>query len=230
MAIQKLNNKTTHTQGEVFTKDGFLKVVRHGRIEMPSRKQQLDATNVCYLSKARVAHNFSEYTQSSATKKVFTTVPIIHASKLVDDFTIDVETEKYEECWAPFNEKITEYYNGTNWCDRVDYSFVTTTHIYFCTLYIRRSGTFNAGGFISLAGNLVDYYIIMPSNNISSEYKPYGGGLNISEYLIWDFYDYDENDNLTNSDSGTLQLNDIINSASIESFKYSPLLHLFTGG
>ena len=229
MAIQKLNNKTTHGAGEVITKDGFLKVVQRGQVQTPFRAQQLDATNVCYLAKTRVAHNFPIDTDISGTSDGFVNVPIIHANKLTGYFVRDALTGKLKECWAPFNEKVTEFYSGTVWCERVDYSFVTTTHIYFCTLYIRRAGTFNAGGKY-LGGDLIDYYAILPSNLNDTALPRGGGDNNVDRYLIWDFYDYDSENNLVDADNGTLPLCTRSNEQNIETWKYSNALHSVTGG
>jgi hypothetical protein len=222
MSIIKRDNKTTQSLGTTPGKPSNFRVIQEGQITLPFIQVNLGSTNVAVLSKVRIAHNYPCLSEN--TLEYFEKPPVLFAQNLS---TIIGYSSAAAYGYSGWGEKITVIYDGTNWVETIQYSFITTRYIYMCSLTIRHSGTLNG---YYWGGDTVYYYLVSPTGDSSDSGAMGGGATPESTVLTYQCDDYDLNNVLVGSSSGTIYTSSLLPYRQLDFNKYSNALHGQTGG
>lgn len=225
MALWKIDgNSQTSLNAEKRNKS-VLEIAMDGEITMPGRTMTLNSTDVAYLSKVRIRHNLPYTTENSY--QYFLKPPVIHAvltsGTIVE--TVDA-TPITMKIYSDFDGSLKLIYDGTNWVEEINYSYITSKYLYLCSLCIRHAGTYS----LSTGYKQVYFYIMTPSSESVVSAGAGGGAVNEATYITYDTDTYDSNLDLIDSASNRIVTTSKYPYRQLDKYKYSIEFNSATGG
>jgi len=226
MSVIKVDGQTSQKNGVARKATSNLIIGQQGRVYVAGTIDTLDSTNVAHLGITRVEHTFpyNETVLGADRIQYFDEPPIVMTNyKTGYTYYYDGVYFTTRDSWTPFDAKSTIWNDGSTVVEESRYTVVTPKYVYFCTLTIRRSGTFTG----ILGGGEVYYYLMFPTSTAEDSGSKGGPGTPDGTYLLYNYYTYDKDNELQTTGQGQLELGTgtLLSLAELDSdLKYTDLI------
>jgi hypothetical protein len=204
VSIVKYDNEVKNN-GVARKETSSLIIGQQGEINIPGNVVTLNATNVAHIAISRVDHEFpyTETVSGESRYQSFEKPPIIMAS-ISNGAIYHLDSPYYtsRQYWTPFDAKSTVWNDGTTIVEESRFSIVTPKYIYFCTLTVRRSGTYTG----LLGGGTLYYYMMFPTSTSLTGGDKGGPGTPTGTYCLYDYYTYNKYNELQRAITGSFEL------------------------